>query len=92
MSLGKRVKEYRVNNNMDQKEFAEKIDVTQPYLSHLESEKVEPSERLKNRILKIIENGTQEEEQVERYSCDCCRIIKFGDIKELKRVADWKEE
>ena len=26
MSLGKRVKEYRVNNNMDQKEFAEKID------------------------------------------------------------------
>ena len=60
MSLGKRVKEYRVNNNMDQKEFAEKIDVTQPYLSHLESGKVEASERLKNRILKIIENKTQE--------------------------------
>lgn len=60
MSLGKRVKEYRVNNNIDQKEFAEKIDVTQPYLSHLESGKVEASERLKNRILKIIENGTQE--------------------------------
>ena len=59
MSLGKRVKEYRVNNNMDQKEFAEKIDVTQPYLSHLESGKVEASERLKNRILKIIENETQ---------------------------------
>jgi len=60
MSLGKRVKEYRVSNNIDQKEFAEKIDVTQPYLSHLESGKVEASERLKNRILKIIENGTQE--------------------------------
>ena len=59
MSLGKKVKEYRVNNNMDQKEFAEKIDVTQPYLSHLESGKVEASERLKNRILKIIENETQ---------------------------------
>lgn len=59
MSLGKRVKEYRVNNNMDQKEFAEKIDVTQPYLSHLECGKVEASERLKNRILKIIENETQ---------------------------------
>ena len=41
MSLGKRVKEYRVHNNIDQKEFAEKIDVTQPYLSHLESWKVE---------------------------------------------------
>lgn len=43
MSLGKRVKEYRVNNNIDQKEFAEKIDVTQPYLSHLECGKVEAS-------------------------------------------------
>lgn len=60
MSLGKRVKEYRVNNNIDQKEFAEKIDVTQPYLSHLECGKVEASERLKNRILKIIESETQE--------------------------------
>lgn len=37
-------------------------------------------------------DGTQEEEQVERYSCDCCRIIKFGDIKELKRVADWVDD
>lgn len=60
MSLGKRVKEYREKNNIDQKEFAEKIDVTQPYLSHLENGKIEASERLKNRILKIIENGTQE--------------------------------
>ena len=60
MSLGKKVKEYRVNNNIDQKEFAEKIDVTQPYLSHLESGKVEASERLKNRILKIIESESQE--------------------------------
>ena len=65
MSLGKRVKEYRVNNNIDQKEFAEKIDVTQPYLSHLESGKVEASERLKNRILKIIENGTHETSEVD---------------------------
>ena len=60
MSLGKRVKEYRVNNNIDQKELAKKLEVTQPYLSHLECGKVEASEKLKNRILKIIENGTQE--------------------------------
>lgn len=60
MSLGKRVKEYRVNNNIDQKEFAKKLEVTQPYLSHLESGKVEASERLKNRILKIIETEAQE--------------------------------
>ena len=65
MSLGKRIKEYRVNNNIDQKEFAEKIDVTQPYLSHLESGKVEASERLKNRILKIIEGESQETAEVD---------------------------
>ena len=60
MNLGKRIKEYRVNNNIDQKELAKKLEVTQPYLSHLECGKVEASERLKNRILKIIENGPQE--------------------------------
>ena len=60
MSLGKRVKEYRVNNNIDQKEFAEKIEVTQPYLSHLENGKIEASERVQKRIMKILENETQE--------------------------------
>ena len=65
MNLGKKVKEYRVNNNIDQKEFAEKIDVTQPYLSHLESGKVEASERLKNRILKIIEDKNIETSEID---------------------------
>lgn len=60
MSLGKRVKEYRVNNNIDQKEFAEKIEVTQPYLSHLENGKIEASERVQKRIMKILENEIQE--------------------------------
>ena len=77
MSLGKRVKEYRVNNNIDQKEFAEKIDVTQPYLSHLESGKVEASERLKNRILKIIENGTQE-------TIEISEVIEVDNVKSPK--------
>ena len=60
MSLGKRVKEYRVNNNIDQKEFAKKLEVTQPYLSHLENEKIEASERVQKRIMKILENEIQE--------------------------------
>lgn len=60
MSLGKRVKEYREKNNIPQDKFALEIDVTQPYLSHLENGKVEASERLKNRILKIIEGESQE--------------------------------
>ena len=60
MSLGKRVKEYREKNNIDQKDFAEKIDVTQPYLSHLENGKIEASGRVQKRIMKILENETQE--------------------------------
>lgn len=84
MNLGKRIKEYRVNNNIDQKEFAEKIDVTQPYLSHLESGKVEASERLKNRILKIIENGAQEtvetSETVETDNVKSPKHYMLGDL------------
>lgn len=60
MSLGKRVKEYREKNNIDQKDFAEKIEVTQPYLSHLENGKIEASERVQKRIMKILENEIQE--------------------------------
>lgn len=60
MSLGKRIKEYREKNNIEQKEFAQKIEVTQPYLSHLENGKLEASESVQKRILKIIENETQE--------------------------------
>jgi len=91
MSLGKRIKEYRVNNNIDQKEFAEKIDVTQPYLSHLESGKVEASERLKNRILKIIENGTKEtvetSETVEIDNVKSPKHYMLGDLEiEVKDV------
>nr|DAS36662.1 MAG TPA: Rubredoxin evolution, hydrogenase, nickel, energy.86A [Caudoviricetes sp.]DAS50148.1 MAG TPA: Rubredoxin evolution, hydrogenase, nickel, energy.86A [Caudoviricetes sp.] len=37
-------------------------------------------------------DGTQEEEELIRYTCPCCRIIKFGDIKNLEKVADWEEE
>ena len=77
MSLGKRVKEYRVNNNIDQKEFAKKLEVTQPYLSHLESGKVEASERLKNRILKIIETEAQE-------TVETTEIVETDNVKSPK--------
>ena len=88
MSLGKRVKEYRVNNNIDQKEFAEKIDVTQPYLSHLECGQVEASERLKNRILKIIESESKENvETVETDNVKSPKHYMLGDLGiEVKNV------
>ena len=54
MELGKRIKEYREKNNIPQDKFALEIDVTQPYLSHLENGKLKASERLEKRILKII--------------------------------------
>lgn len=38
-------------------------------------------------------DGTQKEEEVVSYFCaDCGGEIKFGKIKELKRIADWEEE
>ena len=40
-------------------------------------------------------DGTEEELCIIGYCCVSCapgEIINFGDIKELKRVADWEEE
>ena len=37
-------------------------------------------------------DGTQEEEELIKYICGFGEEIKFGDIKKLKRVADWEEE
>lgn len=37
-------------------------------------------------------DGTEEELEIVRYDCACCRIIKFGNIKELERVAEWVDE
>jgi len=81
MSLGKRVKEYREKNNIPQDKFALEIDVTQPFLSHLENGKVEASERLKNRILKIIESESQENvETVETDNVKSPKHYMLGDL------------
>ena len=81
MSLGKRVKEYREKNNIDQKDFAEKIEVTQPYLSHLENGKIEASERVQKRIMKILENETQE--TVETSEIDNVKSPKYYMLGDL---------
>ena len=30
-------------------------------------------------------DGTREDEEIDRYDCDCIRIIKFGNLTELKK-------
>ena len=37
-------------------------------------------------------DGTQEEEEVIKYICGCEEDIRFGRIRELKRVAEWVDE
>ena len=41
MHIGRKIKKYRDENNLSQKEFAEKIGVTQGFLSHIENGTVE---------------------------------------------------
>lgn len=46
MTLGERIKEIRKDNNLTQKEFADKISVSRPFISRMESDKEKPSATL----------------------------------------------
>lgn len=46
MTLGKRIKEIRKDNGLTQKEFADKISVSRPFISRIEADKEKPSESL----------------------------------------------
>ena len=37
-------------------------------------------------------DGTQQEEEVIKYICGCEEDVRFGRIRELKRVAEWVDE
>ena len=43
MTLGQRIKEIRKDNNLTQKEFADRISVSRPFISRMESDKEKPS-------------------------------------------------
>lgn len=43
MKIGKRIKRLRQENDINQKEFASKIDITQSALSSIESDRIKPS-------------------------------------------------
>lgn len=46
MTLGERIKEIRKDNKLTQKEFADKISVSRPFISRIEADKEKPSESL----------------------------------------------
>nr|DAD67724.1 MAG TPA: nucelotide kinase [Myoviridae sp. ctULz28] len=66
MEIGKRIKEYRDENNLSQKEFAEKIGVTQGFLSYVENGRLNiESPTLEKKILIAIGEETGPENKVE---------------------------
>nr|DAX73546.1 MAG TPA: nucelotide kinase [Caudoviricetes sp.] len=66
MHIGRKIKKYRDENNLSQKEFATKIGVTQAFLSHLENERLNvESPTLEKKILVAIGEETESENKVE---------------------------
>ena len=67
MHIGRKIKKYRDENNLSQKEFAEKIGVTQGFLSYLENGRLNiESPTLEKKILIAIGEETGPENKVEK--------------------------
>ena len=66
MHIGRKIKNFRDENKISQTEFAEKIGVTQAFLSHLENGRLNiESPSLEKKILTAIEEKTESENKVE---------------------------
>ena len=67
MHIGRKIKKYRDDNNLSQKEFAEKIGVTQGFLSYVENGRLNiESPALEKKILIAIGEETGPENKVEK--------------------------
>ena len=65
MHIGRKIKKYRDENNLSQKEFAEKIGVTQGFLSYVENGRLNiESPALEKKILIVI--GEESENKTEK--------------------------
>ena len=65
MHIGRKIKKYRDENNLSQKEFAEKIGVTQGFLSYVENGRLNiESPTLEKKILIVI--GEESENKTEK--------------------------
>ena len=66
MHIGRKIKKFRDENKLSQKDFAEKIGVTQGFLSHLENGRLNiESPSLEKKILIVIGEETDSENKVE---------------------------
>lgn len=66
MHIGRKIKKFRDENNLSQKEFAEKIGVTQGFLSYVENGRLNiESPSLEKKILIVIGEETDLENKVE---------------------------
>ena len=66
MQIGRKIKKFRDENNLSQKEFAEKIGVTQGFLSYVENGRLNiESPSLEKKILIVIGEETDLENKVE---------------------------
>lgn len=66
MHIGRKIKKYRDENNLSQKEFAEKIGVTQGFLSYVENGRLNiESPTLEKKILIVIGEEIDSENKVE---------------------------
>ena len=67
MHIGRKIKKYRIENNLSQKEFAEKIGVTQGFLSYVENGRLNiESPTLEKKILTVIGEETKSENKAEK--------------------------
>ena len=67
MHIGRKIKKFRDENKLSQKEFAEKIGVTQAFLAHMENERLNiESSYLEKKILIAIGEETDPENKVEK--------------------------
>ena len=66
MHIGRKIKKFRDENKLSQKEFAEKIGVTQAFLAHMENERPNiESSYLEKKILITIGEQTESENKAE---------------------------
>ena len=67
MHIGRKIKKYRDENNLSQKEFAEKIGVTQGFLSYVENGRLNiESPSLEKKIMLVMGEETDPENKVEK--------------------------
>lgn len=93
MTLGYRIKEIRTDNKMTQKEFAEVLSVSRPFISRVEADKETPSDSLLKLIaatfkirLNWLKYGEGHKED------EIKRILKFLELQDGLFIEEYEEK